>query len=65
MKQCTACRSYAININPAGDLCDVCYWRVKSEELEAAIVSYSSREEMEGFFESEAHKALAKYRARP
>lgn len=40
MNACIRCRSYAINLNGHGreegvdlDLCDVCYWRKRAEEL--------------------------------
>ncbi len=30
--QCGECGSYAINIDPDREVCDVCYWKLKYEE---------------------------------
>ena len=40
MNKCKECGSYAINVGRRGrddsdpDLCDVCYWRVRAEQLQ-------------------------------
>jgi hypothetical protein len=45
MNSCTRCGSYAINPASHGrtkgadlDLCDVCYWRKREEELRAVML---------------------------
>ena len=49
MKRCKLCSSYAVNINTKDrkgvkehqDLCDVCFWKVKYQELKKkSIVSF-------------------------
>ena len=37
MNQCSKCRSYAVNEDPARDLCDVCYYKIPLLDLLAVI----------------------------
>lgn len=39
MRMCSNCRSYAINVDPDGELCDACYLRRDIERLTTLIES--------------------------